>query len=296
MNHPIVAQPQTLTAADGYRLGAMLYAPPAAARGQIVVGAATGVPQRFYKRFAEHAAARGFATLTLDYRGIGLSKPATLVGFEMDYRDWARQDLAAAVEHMARDGLPLYLVGHSYGGQALGLMPNHTKVAGLYTFGTGAGWHGWMPLVERLRVQAMWHLVAPPLVAWKGYFAWSLLGLGEDLPLPVYRQWRRWCAKPRYFFDDPASSPQQLLVDFAAVRTPIVAANALDDLWALPASREAFMAAYTGSPVIARDLDPKLLGIGPIGHMGYFRPAAQPLWDEVLDWFEQLRVPRAAVA
>ena len=31
-----------------------------------------------------------FETLTLDYRGIGLSKPAQLRGFEMDYRDWAR--------------------------------------------------------------------------------------------------------------------------------------------------------------------------------------------------------------
>jgi hypothetical protein len=28
--------------------------------------------------------------------------------------------------------------------------------------------------------------------------------------------------------------------------------------------------------------------------MGYFRPAAQRLWDETLDWFEQLRVEQRA--
>jgi predicted alpha/beta hydrolase len=26
-------------------------------------------------------------------------------------------------------------------------------------------------------------------------------------------------------------------------------------------------------------------GLGPIGHMGYFRRAARPLWDDVVDWF-----------
>ena len=284
---PPSAQALTLIAADGYRLQALHYATAGAPRALIVIGGATGVPQRFYRRFAEHAAAQGFATLTLDYRGIGLSKPATLVGFEMDYLDWGRLDLAAAVEHMASGELPLFLVGHSYGGQALGLLPNHQKVSGLYTFGTGAGWHGWMPPLERVRVLAMWHLIGPLLTRWKGYLAWSRLGMGEDLPLPVYRQWRRWCARPRYFFDDAASDPQQLAAAFAAVRTPIVAANALDDRWAAPASREAFMAAYSGARVLPLDLDPRTAGIGPIGHMGYFRPAALPLWNAVVSWFEQ---------
>ena len=36
------------------------------------------------------------------------------------------------------------MVGHSYGGACYGLIPNHDKVAGLYAFGAGAGWHGWM--------------------------------------------------------------------------------------------------------------------------------------------------------
>ena len=37
-------------------------------------------------------------------------------------------------------------------------------------------------------------------------------------------------------------------------------------------------------------------GLGPIGHMGYFRPKAKPLWDEALDWFDTLRAatPRPA--
>ena len=65
----------TLTAADGYQLAGTLY-PASQPRGQILVGSATGVPQGFYRRFAEFAARNGFTTLTLDYRGIGASAPA----------------------------------------------------------------------------------------------------------------------------------------------------------------------------------------------------------------------------
>src|SRR5690606_2869129 len=152
-----------LTAADGYVLGASRYSPNSPPVARLVIAGATAVPQGFYRRFAQYAAARGFETLTFDYRGIGRSRPASLKGFRMELLDWGRLDLAAAIEAMAGDDLPLYVVGHSYGGHAFGLLPNHSKVTGFYVFGTGAGWHGYMPLSERLKVQTMWTVVLPVL-------------------------------------------------------------------------------------------------------------------------------------
>ncbi|MDP2251512.1 MAG: alpha/beta fold hydrolase, partial [Hydrogenophaga sp.] len=200
-NQAVRTERLTLTAADGYPLVAHRFHSPSPPRGHLVVGGATAVPQGFYKRFAEHAARRGFDVLTLDYRGIGQSAPSTLKGFRMDYLDWGRLDLAAAVEAMRQEGMPLYLVGHSYGGHALGLLPDPGAVDGAYTFATGAGWHGWMPPVERLRVLFMWRVLGPVWTRMAGYLPWSRLGMGEDLPIDVYRQWRQWCRFPRYFFD-----------------------------------------------------------------------------------------------
>ncbi|MFM7505294.1 MAG: alpha/beta fold hydrolase [Rubrivivax sp.] len=288
------AETLALRAADGYALTALRYPAQGAARAHLVVAGATGVPQRFYRRFAEHAAAQGIHVLTLDYRGIGLSRPSSLRGFEMDYLDWARLDLPAVVDAVPEDGLPLLMVGHSYGGHAFGLLPSHARVARFATFATGAGWHGWMPPLERLRVLAMWRVLGPVLTRWKGYLPGSLLGLGEDLPLTVYRQWRRWCTFPRYFFDDPEMEGERLAERFAAVRTPILALNAIDDHWALPASRDAFMAAYRNASCRCIDLQPKSLGVESIGHMGYFRPAARPLWDDVLAWLQGSAGPGAA--
>jgi predicted alpha/beta hydrolase len=112
-----------------------------------------------------------------------------------------------------------------------------------------------------------------------------MLGLGEDLPVDVFHQWRHWCQFPNYFFDDPTMSGIEQT--FAKVQTPIVAANALDDLWASPLSRDAFMQSYLNAPLVRKDLNPELVG-GKIGHMGYFRQSAEPYWDEMLEWFAGL--------
>lgn len=183
--------PKQLQASDGHVLHAMQYLASGQPKGYLIVAGATGVPQRFSKRFAQFAAAQGLKVWTLDYRGIGLSKPESLVGFEMDYLDWARQDLAALLAHLATQGAtPIWMVGHSYGGHAFGLLPGKERVQRFATFATGAGWHGWMPPLERLRVLFMWRVLGPLIVRAKGYLAWSLLGMGEDLPRGVYTQWR----------------------------------------------------------------------------------------------------------
>jgi predicted alpha/beta hydrolase len=274
-----------LTTSDGYRIAAIRYRADVPLKGHLIVAGATGVRQEFYKYFAEYASRHGFTTMTLDYRGIGQSSPLKLKGFEMNFLDWATLDLAAGVKEMANDSVPLFMVGHSFGGHALGLLPNHDRVKGCYTFATGAGWHGWMPAAESLRVRLMWRVVLPVFNRWKGYSPWSMLGMGEDLPLGVFEQWRHWCTFPHYFFDDPKMAHMKEI--FANVKTPIVAANALDDLWALPQSRDAFMQGYSQANIKKIDLDPGQIP-GGIGHMGYFRKTAEPLWTDVIEWFKHL--------
>ena len=177
------------------------------------------------------------------------------------------------------------MVGHSYGGQALGLTRNHAQVRMMYCFGTGAGWHGYMPLKTKIQVQVIWNIVFPPVVAVHGYLPWSKFNMGADLPLDVYRQWRQWCKHPHYFFADPEQ--QHLHAQYAQVKTPIYAVAALDDDWALPTSRQAFMQHYRQAPLHYIDVQAKDLGLKAIGHMGYFRKGAEKLWDDMLNTFTQ---------
>lgn len=71
-------------------------------RGELIVAGATGVPQHFYRRFADCASARVF---------------------EMDYLDWATLDLAAAVDTISENGLPLFRSGIRSAGTHLACCP-----------------------------------------------------------------------------------------------------------------------------------------------------------------------------
>ncbi|WJG08572.1 alpha/beta fold hydrolase [Aliiglaciecola sp. LCG003] len=277
---------QAFSATDGFKLIGRFYpSNSGTAKGTIIIASATGVPQGFYRRFALRATQSDFNVVTFDYRGIGQSAPASLRGFDMDYRDWASKDLSGVVDELSQQGLPLYLLGHSYGGHAIGLLEPHQKVTAAYTFGTGAGWHGWMPRMEQLKVQFMWHVMAPLVTRVKGYLAWNALGMGEDLPLGVYRQWKRWCSYPYYFFQDPQYPHMKAL--YERIEMPIKAVNSTDDKWATPSSRQAFFTYYVNAKLQTADIHPSQMGLKSIGHMGYFHASASVLWEDVLSYFEQ---------
>ena len=281
---PYLTEKISFCAEDGYPIQATLYR-NSDAKATIVLASATGVPQAFYRRFAEYAVQHGFQVLSFDYRGIAASAPKTLRHFKMCYLDWGRLDLSAAIDVAKQQQQPIFVIGHSYGGQALGLCRNHADVQAIYCFGTGAGWHGYMPFKERLKVQVFWKLVFPPLVQAYGYLPWQKLNMGANLPRDVYKQWRRWCQYPRYFFDDPELTA--LHECYAAVKTPIYAVAALDDDWALPASRHAFMQHYKNAKLHYIYLKPEEFSLNNIGHMGYFRKGAEPIWQQMLDHLKQ---------
>lgn len=210
----------------------------------------------------------GYEVTSFDYRGIGKSAPKSLKNFKMDYLDWGKKDLSGLLDHISDYSLPLFLIGHSFGGQALGLIDNHQKVTACYSLGTGIGWPEYMPLMVKRH----------------GYMAWSKLKMGIDLPSDVFKQWRKWSKYPEYFFADPKLD--FLVLQYSKVKTKIFAATSLDDEWATPKSRDAFMKYYTSSQVDLINIDPKAYGSSSIGHMGYFKKNAQPIWQSIAQKFD----------
>lgn len=278
----------TIPAKDGRPLAATFFpADPTAStpRDPIVIACATGAPQRFYRGFAEFMNTRGRDVVTFDYRGVGRDKPKSLRGFDASFIKWAELDLDAVVGWAAQHGT-VDMVGHSFGAQALGHLTNKHHVRSLVAFGMGSGHHSYMKRSEQLKVHFLWHVLAPVLAATHGYLPSSLVGIGEDLPLGVYHDWKRWCNFPRYWFSDPSVDFKPR---FAAVRSRILSVSAEDDAWAPHSSTDMYSSHYTGAQVDKLRLIPRELGLKSIGHMGFFRrEAGAQIWPRVAAWWESL--------
>ena len=291
----VFADDITFPAKDGYSLGGTLFLPRGAKRRAVLISSATAVPRQIYKGFASYLAGRGSAVLTYDYRGtgdsrqkslVGYNKPKSLAGFQASMSDWAALDAAAAVTWM-RDrynGLPLGYVGHSFGGQALGLLPNNTEIARALLIASQAGYWGLMTSPERYRVYALLNFVGVPLTRLLGY-APGRMGLGLDLPKGVFLQWVRWVMSKRYMFDDPTL---EALANFPNYRGALRALCISDDPWA---TRPAVDLLCSGFTSITPDIDtitPSDVGVARIGHFGFFRSQHRDmLWRGAAEWLEE---------
>ncbi len=272
--------------ADGWPLEATLFR-PATPRMGVLVSAGTGFPRGFYARFARWMAERGAVVLTYDYRGVGGSRPEDLAAMTMDYPDWGRLDMPAALKALktAAPGLPLFHVGHSVGGHFVGFMPNHGDIARHAFVSVGTGWWGGHHRTYNPFELVFWLVLGPRHLKRHGYVRSGRFWRGTDLPRGVFETWKRWCLKPAYFLDELTQGrlePQR----FADVKAPIRSWIFPDDPIATPRTAAALLKAYPNAPseiVVRRRTD---LGVRRIGHEGAFRRGVEPLWEEILAWFD----------
>lgn len=282
MNHPdpLVYIPAT----DGFELAATIYEPiKDKNHSVIVINSATAVPRQFYKIYARHLSRTGYTVITYDYRGIGGSRPKSLKGFGARMRDWAELDMTGVIEWANAQYQPqhLFVIGHSIGGQGMGLLNNHNKVAAMVTLSAQSGYWALQPGAEKYRVALFMYFVFPLLANTFGYFPWSRMASGEDLPKGVALEWARWCRLPDYFLGDPTLDSAQNFAHFSA---PILAYSFSDDVWGSERSVNAMMANYMGASVERRHKTPQQARMQRIGHVGFFLPKARALWQEVDEW------------
>ena len=275
----------TFPAEDGYALGATLFLPRGAKQRAVLINSATAVPRRIYRRFAGYLAGRGSTVLTYDYRGIGTSRPKSLAGFKATMVDWAALDIAAAVRWMCERyrNLPLTYVGHSFGGQALGLLPNNSDVRRALLVAAQAGYWKLMDSPERYRVYALLNFAGMPLTKLFGYMpGWA--GVGEDLPKGVFEQWTRWVMSERYLFDEPNLTALSNFANYAGALRSI---HLADDPWATRPAIELLCSGFKATTPEIMTITPSDADVPEIGHLGFFRPEHRDtLWRGAAEWLE----------
>ncbi len=269
----------TLTCADGVRLQAHFVPSTGGVRAlPVLISPATGVRQQFYLRFAAWLAAQGHDVLVFDYRGIGLSLQGPLKACRATLAEWGQQDQVAALDWLLqRTGQPqALLVGHSAGGQMMGLLPNHHRIARVVGVATSSGWFKAMRPGFGIPAQVVLRGIVPLGIALKGYGTCTAVGLGENLPATVARQWGQWCAAGGYAINAVKGKSAQ---DFhAQVRMPITVFHASDDDIATTATVADLLRCFPAAPQRVHRLKPRDHGLKGIGHIDWFRGSHQALW------------------
>ncbi|MFD2642879.1 alpha/beta hydrolase family protein [Pseudomonas japonica] len=277
---------------DGFILRANLFGQPDRARALVLLHPATAVTERMYAAFASHLADQGFLALTYNYRGMQAGTPAKAV--KAGFSTWAEFDVEAVTRWAAGEfpDLPLFAVGHSFGGHAIGLCDSSRLLSGAVLIASQAGCLRFIrPTTERLRVAALLKVIGPFCARVMGYVPGRRLGIGEDLPAQVMLEWSRWTSLPNYFFDDPTMHAAER---FRRPCMPLLSIGFDDDPWAPADAIDLMSGRLANCRVERRQYGPADSHGQAIGHLGFFRDRhATTLWPQVCDWLARRVEERA---
>jgi predicted alpha/beta hydrolase len=276
-----------IVCSDGVALSAILLVPENQAKAVVQLNSATATPKEYYLAFAQYLAENGFVVCVFDYRGVCESTPAGgLRGCTYDYLMWGQLDMPAVLDYLDAlfPDLPKLIMGHSVGGQEVGLMPNHHKIKGMVTYATSVGYWNFMPLGYRLQTHFFFQIFTPISNLLFGYVAAKRLGLMEDLPKQIVLDWRNWCSVPEYFFNEKYYAESAQKGFYKELAFPIKVYWTTDDPISNARSVPMFWKHVNSTGGIhIESITPQEIGEKEIGHFGFFRKKfKQTLWTKAL--------------
>jgi predicted alpha/beta hydrolase len=211
--------------------------------------------------------------------------------------EWGTLDALAIHRHVRRHHgrHPVAMLGHSFGGQLVGLIDEARETHGAIFVGAQLGYYGHWAGLERVKMGLIVRALIPAVSATVGYLP-GRLGIGEDLPRGVAVEWARWCSHPDYLISEHPQAAQR----FARFDRPALFYSFTDDDLAPLRSVSALLERLSSARIDHRRLRPRDLGARSIGHFGFFRRHfRETLWADAADFLVDIlagRPPRHARA
>jgi len=271
---------------DGELIAATIYSPNKDPKGAILVAPATGIKRQFYDNFAKYLAEHGYGVICFDNRGIGESLTGNIKNSNASLQCWGEQDMPAVLEQLKIDfpDTKYHLIGHSAGGQLVGLMDNALELNSIFNFGCSSGRLKNMNFLYRVKAKFFMNFFIPVNNILFGHTKAQWVGMGEPLPKNVAKQWQEWCNGQGYVKEAFGKTIFNHFYDELA--TPSLWVNAIDDEIANNANVADMLSVFPKLNAQTLTLNSKDFGLNEIGHMKFFSKKSQVLWDHTLEWLE----------
>ena len=277
---------------DEFPLAATSFVPVEEPKAVVVVAPAMGVSRRFYFTFCEYLASKNVVGLVFDYRGSGDSVPPAGMEDLITFENWGRVDIDALIRAASsrHPGVPIYVVGHSCGGQLVCLAPASTQLRGVVLVAATLPHSSRYPWPRKLGLWWLWHLKIPLLARGRGHEIAQVAGLAQfGAPGRVLRQWAQWARKRAYLFHPKFKLDTQR---YANLPLPLLVLGFSDDPLAPVAAIDALVKRFEAAQVERRQIKVERLSLGfeSLGHLGFFRSKSRDaLWFMVLEWMTHPR-------
>jgi predicted alpha/beta hydrolase len=271
---------------DGFKLAGTLFKPKKISAA-LMIAPATGIKKEFYSAFANYLAENGFATLTFDNRGIGESKGNSINASNASLTNWGELDMTAALEFLKSEfpNTDYHLIGHSAGGQLVGLMKNAKEIKSMFNFASSSGSLHYSKYPFKLKSSFFLNFYIPVSNLIFGHTKSQWVGMGEPLPKNVGKEWAKWCNGKGYIKVDLDTKIKEHLYNELNFNTLWV--HAIDDEIANYENVKDMIRVHPNIKSTILTLSPKEYGFKDIGHMKFFSKRRKELWSLATKWLNE---------
>jgi len=278
---------EKVTCADSYILTSTIYTPKIDVKGAVLIGPATGIKRQFYAKFASFLAENGYGVITFDNRGIGESLHGLIQNCEVTLQCWGEKDMPAVLTHLQTTfpNTKYHLVGHSAGGQLIGLMENAREISSMFNVASSSGQLSNMHLKDQFKAHFFMNIFMPVSNFLFGHVKSQWVGMGEPLPKKVSQQWQYWCNGSGYVKTAFGKTVHTHL--YNELTTPSMWINSPDDFIANNKNVQEMISVFANINAETKTLLPHEYGLKEIGHMKFFSKKSQNLWSYAIDWLEK---------
>lgn len=271
-----------LKTTDHISIVAHLFLPEQSNNKLLLINSATGVKQHVYFSFAQYFSEQGFTVITYDYRGIGLSKPEQMKGFEASMRIWGSQDYKAVTTYIRTrfTGYEKYCLGHSVGALILGMNKDSEMFKEFFFVGTQNAFVGNLKFRTKIEAYLGFGIVQPLATQLLGYFPAHWFGLGESLPKNCAYDWRTLILNKK-----STNGLLEKIDDYSKKLTQkVFVIRAEDDVWLTDKGVKSLLNdTYPNLKPTYRLVKTSESEKGEIGHVNFFRSYNKKLWNIILN-------------
>lgn len=256
-------------------------------KGAVLIAPATGIKRQFYHNFAVWLAEHGYGVITYDNQGIGESLKGSIKLCPSSLVSWGEIDQTAAMERLKQEfpDKKYHIIGHSAGGQLIGLMKNAHDITSVFNFACSSGSLRNMKIPFWLNAHFFMYAFIPVNNLLLGYTNSPWLNMGERLPKKVAAQWSEWCRGAGYINMALGKYVHEHHYDSLAIPTMWV--NATDDDIAVNENVDDMIRVFKKISVERLILQPQKEGFKEIGHMKFFSKSHTELWNYALNWLDR---------
>ncbi|KMQ67876.1 alpha/beta hydrolase [Chryseobacterium sp. FH2] len=271
-----------LTTQDNILINGHLFLPGESNGKLLLINSATGVKQQVYFSFAQFFSDKGFTVITYDYRGIGLSKPKNMRGYNASMRIWGSKDFKTLTEYVKSQfpDYEKYCLGHSVGALILG-MNNDSEMFKEFIFvGTQNAFVGNLKFKTKIEAYLGFGIVQPLTTGLLGYFPAHWFGLGESLPKNCAYDWRTLILNKK-----STNGLLDKIDDYSKKLTQkVFVIRAEDDVWLTEKGVKSLLDdIYPNLRPTYRLVKTSESEKGEIGHVNFFRSYNKKLWNIILN-------------